>query len=279
MLGLLITLLTPAASAAADCDALRSSVELRTRIEDAFDAYSKLEIDNFKAAVDEAEGMLPCLSEPLPRTVAATYHRAQGLYHFVERDEEGAQRSFAAARSVEPLYRFPTTLIPEGHPVRVQYGAFPVELGEYLPVPEPAGRVTFDGRDELQRPLSWPTIVQIYDEAGQIIETHYLEPGETMPGYKLKTGQTLQGGVIRRGLEFHPKPTPAMLAGAGGAALVSGGLLALTWRQYTLYNAPETDPADLDALRRNTHTLQVATWVGGGAVVLLGTGAFFVAEW
>ena len=280
MLGLLIALTPQHVVAAQVCEEPSSTLELRTLLEDAEDAYSRLDVAAFKAATDSARALLPCLSEPLPRTLAASFHRAMGLRLFVDRDSESAQLAFAAARSVEPLYRFPTTLVPEGHPVRVQYGAYPVELGEYLPVAQPAGRITFDGTDVLQRPLSWPSIVQIYDEAGQIVETHYLQPAEPMPGYPLATGDVIRGGVIREGLQFHPQPTKPLLAGAAGVALLTGGLYLINLRQWNAYWDDETTQAtDYDAYRARTNGLVVGTWVGGTAAVVLGTGAFFVAEW
>ncbi|MCB9760216.1 MAG: hypothetical protein H6739_10310 [Alphaproteobacteria bacterium] len=262
---------------AQECPKTYQTNELRVLLEDAEAAFGRLQLDAFNAATTQAAEILPCLSEPLPRPLAATFHRTRGLRLFVERDIEGARLSFAAARSIEPAYRFPTDLVPEGNPVLQEYGAVDVEAGTWLPLPEPEGRVTFDGRDELSRPVDWPTIMQIFDIAGQVQQTVYLQPGDPTPEYNIRV-ITLRDRIPPL-LEPNIPPNPRLLAGAGGAALVAGGLYTAAVLSRRAFDDDGTDTDLIDPLRARTNGLVVATWVGGTAAVALGAGAFFVARW
>ena len=67
--------------------------------------------------------LLACVSEPVPRNVAAAVHRMTGLRGFVDRDPDRSTKAFAAGRYLEPAYKFPATLVPEGHPVLRDYEA------------------------------------------------------------------------------------------------------------------------------------------------------------
>ena len=123
----------------------------------------------FKGATDQLDAAVPCLSEPLPPGLVAEVHRTKGIRAFGERDSAGAQQMFAAARTIEPGFRFPYNLIPDGNPIRDAYLA--LDLGarttEELPPPG-RGDLRFDGYTSRARPTSWPTVVQHVQADGTV---------------------------------------------------------------------------------------------------------------
>lgn len=277
MIALALALFAPAASAqdadpsAAPADAApacaASTADLQAILEQAQAQYAGLDVDGFKASTDEANALLPCLTDPLPRSLAATYHRFRGLRGFVDGDPVASTGSFAAARSIEPGYRFPESLIPAGNPVLVEYLAVDVEKGTYAPVAEPAvGRLTFDGRTLTQRPTGWPTVLQVYADDGGVSQTAWIGPGEPLPAYEVKADAVADGGGDAPIGAVKPKrkgPNLPMVAAGGGALVLSGVFYGLGASAHSQWEDPATMVTDLDGLRDRTNAMQTANIVSG----------------
>lgn len=275
VLGLMFTLSTGLAQAQ-DCTVVTTTTDVQRSLEEAESAYISLNPDALDQAVANARSQLTCLGEELPRTLASRTHRVIGLGYYGV-DDDAASRSFAAARGIEPGYRFPVAIAVEGNPLHDEYMQVDLATGTYERVPEPQGRLTFDGRDTLDRPMSWPTIVQIFDDTGALVRTSYLNPSDPMPSYPVLP-PSVHGEDPGRSSRLQSPPNRGMLIGAGGALLASGALYGVAMMSHRSYVDPETEPAQLDDLRSRTNGLVVATWVGGGAAVALGAGAFLVGE-
>lgn len=273
--GLLFLLLSGLARAQ-ECAVKTTTTEIERSLEAAEAAYIALNPDALDEAVAQARAQLVCLGEELPRTIASRTHRVIGLGSYGV-DDEAARRSFAAARGIEPGYRFPAAIAVEGNPLHDVYMSVDLATGTYETVPAPAGRVTFDGRDTAERPMSWPTIVQVFDVTGVLVETAYLSPADPMPSYPLRPVDPDPDPAGPR-LSLKLPPNRPLLLGAGGAVLAGGALYTAAVLSERAYADPNVDPANIDALRARTNGLVVGTWVGGGAAVALAAGAFLVGE-
>ena len=286
---------------AADCPEPKSTADLQDALDTAGTRYSALDLDGFKQSTDQARLILPCVSDPVPRHLAASMHRYQGLRWFIDREPTLSTKAFAAARSIEPKYTFPTTMVPEGNPVLKDYQAVSISSGTFETVVEPAaGRIQFDGRSKLDRPTAWPTVVQIFDDAGSVGTTAYLLPEDPMPAYEAKAAEP-----VATAADPEPTPTPdptpdpitpdpstetttptsggkgtrnALLATAGVSALVSGGTYFLAWRANQRYY--ETDDFDqLDTLRSRNNTFVLLSGGTGAIAVGAAVGAAFTTRW
>lgn len=184
-----------------DCPeaAAATSADLAATLEAAEASYATLDVDGFVGASERALGQVDCVTDPIPRSLAAAFHRIQGLRAFADRDTVGARRWFAAARTIEPGYSFPEAIVPVGNPVLVDYIAIDLAGGTTGPLKPGAGRLTIDGRDAEERPLSWPAILQIYDAEGAVWDTELLRPGEPTPSYPRKAKRVGQGFAIASG--------------------------------------------------------------------------------
>ncbi len=277
---LALGLLVRAPRACADCGQPVSAAELVGLLEKAEWAYGDADLPGFSAATEAIRTQLPCASEQIPRDVAARLHRAVGLRGFVDRDPDASTRAFAAARSIEPAYTFPSTMVPEGNPVWADYNAVPVEMGAWSEVSPPAdGTLVFDGRPGTSRPGSWPSIVQFRSAQGEITDTLYLWPDQPLPVYEVATGP-----VEPPPLPGAPRPSPRrvsvpVLAAAGGLGVGSIGLLLASRGAHQAYDDPGASADELDALRARHNTLVWASRGTAAGAAVLGAGAFLVVRW
>jgi hypothetical protein len=248
-----------AAIASAEEPCRASTADLQARLEEAETRYANLDIDGFKQSTDAAAALLPCLAEPMPRRLAANYHRFQGLRGFVDGDPGHSTTSFAAARAIEPAYTFPEVLVPKGNPVLVEYAVIDVEKGRYEEVAANLrGQVIFDGRESNQRPLSWPTIAQRVDEGGAVGATVLLRPADPMPWAEAAPVELPEGPKVEGA-----GPNKAMLAAGGGAIVLSGAFYGLGYGARQSWADPATPTGELDALRSRVNAMQTANLVSG----------------
>lgn len=246
-----------------DCPAAAAatSADLESTLEAAEASYATLDVDNLVAATDRALGQIDCVTDPIPRSLAAAFHRTQGLRAFADRDAIAARRWFAAARTIEPGYTFPESLVPPGNPLLDDYAAVDLIGGTTGPLKPGAGRITIDGRDAAERPLSWPAILQVYDATGAVWDTELLRPGEPTPDY--------------------PKPTqkrgPTWALAAGTTTVVSALYLASAHNARSKWASNDTPYDQLDDYRAKTNTrstLSGLLFMGG-----LGLGVTAVIVW
>src|SRR5688572_19383475 len=103
-----------ASLASAACEAPTSTADLEAALLEARRSLERLDTTAFVTATDRVDAVVPCLGEPMTPHLAAEVHRTKGIRAVTERNPD-ASRYFAAARSLEPAYKFPSTLIPEGN--------------------------------------------------------------------------------------------------------------------------------------------------------------------
>jgi hypothetical protein len=284
MLPLLLSL---AAARAADtaCAGPASSADLVSGIQLAADAYSDLDLAAFRDAVYGMRLVVPCLTEPLTPHDAAEVHRFEGLLGFVERDPDRASRAFAAARAIEPNYRFPESMVPAGNGALADYSAIDPDSGARDRVPLPLeGRILFDGQPAPERPRDFPTVVQLIDPAGGVTDTAYLWPTDAMPPYPPRpvVEVAVQAGDPRAGgspvSALHTGPDRPLLTGAVFTAVAAAGLYAGAFVVHRRYASDQTDFDRLGTLRTVNNSLVVASGAAAGAALGLGTTAFLVGR-
>lgn len=292
-MGLLLPLaglLLPATALAADCPKPTTTADLVANLDRAQDRYGDLDVDGFRTSMIEARLTVPCLREELSRHLAAELHRSEGLLAFLDRNPSHSTIAFAAARSLEPNYRFPESVVPAGNPVLADYDAIDPDSGGIERVAEPmSGRLAFDGKASVERPKAFPTVVQLIDESGAIKSTAYLWPGDPLPKYVPKPASAVASGngnnpdvggggggpvigVVRRG------PDKRFLVGAGVAGAVAGALYGGAFVVHSRYMDEQTPIDRLNGLRTTNNSLVLASGVSFAAAVGLGTSAFLVAR-
>ncbi len=270
-----------ATASAAPCSA--TATELTETVEQAQRALERLEPEGFITATDRLDTLIPCLAEPLSRHLAAEIHRTKGIRAVSERDAT-ASRYFAAARAIEPAYKLPSTLVPDGHPVRQEYAAFDLTGGGFDPIPAPAeGSLTLDAGPKLYRPTSWPTIAQYLGADGSVRFTAYLQPGAPFPEYPVAN---TTGTILPAFVAPPPPPQPVtpprttssrvpLGVAAITGSLLTGALVGLAGVSEAKFNDLDTPDADLDGLRSRANSLVVASGFTGAASV--GFGVAFLA--
>ncbi len=229
------------------------------------------------SSTDRALEQLPCLREPVTRATAARFHRTIGLRLVVDREMEQARRAFAAARSVEPAYRFPETLVPQGNPVLDEYNAMSVDSPSSQQVPVPSdGYLLFDGREGDERPGSWPTVVQLVGSDGAVRASAWAWPDDPLPSYQPAPKVELQPATPTGPVPVAAAGEPAaarkpLLAAAGASAAASIATLVLSRQAASRYADPaSTGEQELEQLRSRANGLLLAS--GGTAVLAVGLG-------
>ncbi len=281
LLLVLSSLATHAPAALAECGHDLSTADLVAMLEGAEWAYSQADLPGFSSATERIRAELPCLSEELPRNIAARVHRMVGLRGFVDRDPDVSTRAFAAARAIEPAYTFPSAMVPAGNPVLLDYNAVPIEAGQHDAVLAPAdGYLVFDGRPDLARPRSWPTVVQFVASTGEVTDTLYLWPDQGLPVYEIASAPVDADPLPTTGTEPVDRAVSVpLLAVAGGLAVASGALYAVSRAEHARYYDPATPIADLEGLRSQHNGLVWASRGAATGAALVGAGAFLVVRW
>jgi len=264
----------------ADCPEPTRTSQVRSALDEAYAQLEALDIEGFKGATDALDAVLPCLSEALPPRVVAEIHRTKGIRAFGERDPM-AEQMFAAARTIEPGYRFPTTLVPEGNPIRSTYQSVDISTAPREAVPRPGqGDLRIDGYSSTQRPTAWPTLVQYLTPEGSVGFTAYLAPDEPIPDYPLVAAPSPQPTLPMPLPEPLPAPVPPtpqpttgpsakipLLVAAGVTGVGAGVAYGLAGAGQRRFKDPATPDADLDALRGQTNTLVLVGAFGGVATI------------
>ena len=240
-------------------------------------AFAGLDIEGFLAQSEAVRELLPCLVEPASAALAAHVLRVEGVRAFGERSVD-AVRWFAAARAIDPVYRYSDSIAPQGSPLLDDYYAMEVAAGGEAPLPAPlTGVVRVDGVDGAPRPTAWPALVQWIDGDGRVAWTVLVRHGEPLPVYPLAPAPL----VAAEAGAAAPVVTAArgrwLGVGAGAAAVATAGLYAGAALTRRTWNDPATPDAQLDALKARTNGLVVASGVTGAVAVGLGVGV--AARW
>jgi hypothetical protein len=275
---------TAAAAFAAECPRTISTAELDRLLADARRSLERLDTRQFVETTDAVDLALPCLGEPITRHLAAEIHRTKGIRAVSERDPD-AERIFAAARSIEPAYKFPSTLIPDGNPVRIEYSRFDLATGTVERLPDPAGgSLMLDGTSNLWRPIAWPTVAQYLAADGAVSWTAYVTPGTPMPPYPVvgpapadvsDVNPLLVTSEVAEPIREKRSPRVPLAVAAGTSAALTAVSWALAADAANKFEDPTTPDAELDALQSRANTLTIVGGFTGVATVGFGIG--FVA--
>lgn len=259
------------------CPAPVTAAELQQSLQEAETAYSRLDVEAFSDAMDQASFQVPCLAEAVDTGLVARVHRMEGLRQYVALSEERAVQAFAAARAADPTYVIPTWLVPDGHELRQLYGQMPLQNGEIEEVPAPlAGGLRFDGQAASARPARWPTLVQVLDPDGRTVASAYLFPGDALPPY-------LAAPSAERPASSPGARAPRLVLLGSSVALAVGagvtwGLAGAAERSFDDPH-PEWGLAELEAQRAQTNTLATGSALLGLAALGTGAVAVFAFAW
>lgn len=258
------------ALAIADCPA--TTADLLDAVERAESAWVALDEPGFLTATDEMRAVLPCVSDPIPRALAAAVHRGEGLRAAADGEQERAVCAFAAAREAEPAWRFPEGLLPPGHPLLALYNE-PVDAAP-LPLPPGGGTVRVDGQVAEAVPDGRAAIIQVFGDDGGVLTTVYHWPEQPLPERPAMAFDPVTYDHLGS-MRLPPEPRPWGWLVAGGAGAVATGVLyGLAASSAHRYEDPDTHPAALDLLQRRANGLVVASGATGlVSVSLLVVGA------
>lgn len=252
MLSILVPILLMHDALGEEC--LRASLtsDLREPLQEAEAAFADFDDSGFDDALDRAALLLPCLEAPVPRDLAAHYHRLQGVRLYVSGREDAGMASLAAGRVLEPEYAFPDALFPPEHALRYRYEQLPTAPGATTRAPRPRqGRLLLDGEDTLDRGVRQAVIAQLVDPEGSVLLSRYIAGDQLLPEY-----------------DAVPRVRTRWALLSAGSAAASGLTLGLAWAARAKFESD--DPAhDLDDLAR----LQGAANGWFAASVAFGAGA------
>ena len=262
------------------CPEPTDTLQLLNAIERGENAWSLANGAEFNAANAAMAELLPCLGEPLTRSMAARVHRMNGLYHFLNRQQDEMELSFAAARATAPAFRWPADLVPPDHPVLDGYNARAVNTQDVTATLAPVdGSSHFDGRETLDRPNGLPTLHQHLDAEGAVAGTWLLAPDAPLPDYP-RVAPVTEGAIMADTDGTQRGARMPMLIAAGSGFVLSGlayGLAASASGNY--YNDPGATSDDLNRYRNATNQRYWASVGLAGASTLTTVGAFAVARW
>lgn len=183
----LLLALAPVRQALAQCEEPTTTAELYDVIDQSHLEFSGLEVDAFRRSTERIREIVPCLSDTVPRYLAAELHRLFGLQAAAVGDRTLMEQAFTAARNLEPEYKFPEAMVPPNSPVMEEYQRIREGSEERESVREPKhGYLRFDGRPGTTRPVNSPTVVQVVHRSGRVLQTAYVLPGEPMPAYEAR---------------------------------------------------------------------------------------------
>lgn len=273
--------------AAAACAEPASAAGLARALGKAELALGNLDASGLGVAVDEAQGVLVCLDEPVPRLEAGRWFRVAGIHRFIGGEEELGVRLLRSARALQPGYRLPASLGPVLAEAweRAAPGDEPTTE---LPRPA-AGYLLIDG-EQTRLAADRPFVLQWLDDDGAVdLTAVMIAPDEPLP-YKIAAAAPVvqvspdpPGAVVPAPAEPRPsqagRPSRALLVGAVGTAAASAGLMlyaASLESRVKSSDQPWEDQRGLVSANR----LSGGAGIGlAGAAVGLGATAVVVGRW
>jgi hypothetical protein len=279
-------LLLAVASAGAACDAPTTSADLGASLAVADQAFAAMDLDAFQAAVSTSDATLACLREVLTPFDVAAWARVQALHAYVATETDQTVQWFSTSLAIQPMFALPTSIAPDGNPLQALY----VEARDRTPAeasavtPPPGGVLYIDGARATTRPGGRPSLMQAVAADGTLRWSASVGASDPLPDW---TTLGFEAPVVVEQAPIMPSPVASsrggpsvgLLAGAGGAAVVSGGLYAyalVSRGQYDDLGGSELSTEDLARMRSRINT-SVGVSAGVGALAVgLGTVAFIV---
>jgi hypothetical protein len=219
---LILSLLAAPAHAENLCTSSSFLTEVSAKIAEAERQYPLMDQGEFASASKAVLETVECLEDTLDPKLAAAVHRIMGLRaRVVDRDPNKARLSFATARRIDPNYAFPEEMIGPKDREITDYTAVPTTSAAFEDLRPPVkGDISMDGKGGDKRLVNWPTILQLRNAKGMVLETHYLWPEHRTPYYeaipegKLEVDQLIMDRIL-----------PAITAGTSAAAIGAGGAM------------------------------------------------------
>ena len=273
----MFTLLTMYAFAT-PCEKAFTDEEVRGLAALAEDAFANLDADGFRGARTQLGTAVTCLSEPASPATPARYFLVESLAAHLDGSPDVARSNIAAFAELETLPP-PTTVAPDGHPLRVAWQTT-VDEGPSprQPLPVPAeGRLWVDGLEILTLPASRPAIVQ-FVTTGRVAWTEIVAAGGTPPAYPLapesaRVAYTAGEVVPVERRKRYPIWLPVVAAGATAGAVGTWAASGAT--RATFKNLDSAEKDRISNARRTTNALVITS--GGLGLVALGAAGVSVA--
>lgn len=229
-------------------------------------AYVLPDMPGFYSNLNDLQGQLPCLRQPLSPAQAAQLHLLDGLARTAGRDEQGAVSAYRAAYEADPALTLPFDPedIPEVHNQLRQANAQGVSAR--VPLPEvPGAQLLVDGTLAQERPSTRPYVLQIvWEEDRAVHHTLYLPASALEPD--------LRPFLPDPPLPPAPELPPAGLVRAAGvSSVLAVGLLSASGLALQGW-ARVTDPVD-----PGREALEVPLWATFQATGYAGVGVGAVA--
>jgi hypothetical protein len=313
---MLASLLLPALLAApdavaaglADCPRHFDTAELLDAATSAEAAFQKVDAAGFAAGRSEMEARLACVGEIVSPSAIARVHRVETIASFLAKDAARVPQALAGTFAAEPGHQIPSSLLPDGHPIRAQVSVAMMALRDDVGAPLPAlgsGWFEADGTSVKNAPAQRAAVIQQIDGQGQVLATHYRWPDETgfdwvVPG--AGTAGTTEGRGSSSALSAttpgsatrSSTPSPwgrraPLLALSAGSLVASGVLYALAAEGKAEFEAsPQlgddaTDAersayrSELEGMQSETNGLSLGCYAA--LTVGLGLGAVVVVTW
>lgn len=267
-----------AQTAYAKCDKPTSVTELLKMDIDGESAFAEMNLERLLFISTSArEVIIPCLADRITTRHASAFHRLMALEAFTHNKKDRVVAEFHAARKLDPGYKLPEDIAPEGHPLRALYEkSESADDGELKVVfPPDGGYVTVGGVRGAARPEKTPVIIQVFDPFNKVIETRYLQPGETLPVWgKNPFGFTAKDlGIDQKSAWVSPK---TWFIAAGVAAVVTGSLYGVShYNKAQFLDTSKPDTPDSDRKLQGYADRANAFWVSSlvtGSLTLAFTG-------
>ncbi len=265
----------------AECEQRSTLSQIAASLNAAESSYTGMDLPGFNETRDRVLGMLECLGEPLNKADAAAFHRVIALDGYLQSKPERTVAAYRTVLALQPGFALSSNIAMPGNPLHERFEeAARLGPGEMTALYPPAGTVLFvDSVMATERPSERPCILQLTAADGTILWTGYLNEGEANPDWTTLDLQLPEDVGPLSGTKIVPTgPNVPLLASAGGAALLAGGLYGVAYASSKKYDDPDNPdietPDDLYALRRKTNAM-VYTSAGLGALaVALGVGSF-----
>ncbi|MDP2315465.1 MAG: hypothetical protein Q8P41_21385 [Pseudomonadota bacterium] len=286
------------AAGLADCPRTFDTGEVVDAASSAEAAFMRVDAPGFSGGRAALAARLACSKDILSPAVIAQVHRVEALGTFLDQEGTRVPQALAGVFAAEPGHQIPSSLLPEGQPIRGLIPAAMLALrddpGVALPKPG-SGWIEVDGTHALRAPTQRSAVLQQIDGQGQVLATHYRWPDEAGFGWvvpveasddALATAAQVEPTGNRAGPWAHRAPT---LAGAAASFVASGVLYAIASQGSAEFDAkPVLGPdasdqaradyrAELDGMQARTNGMTYGCYAAAG--LGLAFGAVAVVTW
>ena len=279
--------------ALADCPRMFDTNDILEAANFAEAAFTNVNKPAFVEGRAAMEARTACASEVLSVNAQARVHRVEALGAFLDGRLDRVPLALAGVFATEPGHQIPTSLLPDGHPIRGQVAGAMLylrdDLGAELPVPA-SGWIEADGAHVLRAPSLRAAILQQLDGQGAVPATHYRWPDEAGFDWVVPVaGASVAAANLGSTTATVARPPPGAWAHrapwlvlSGASLITSGVLYALAADGRADFDAePALDGsvgeeerasyrAKLEGMATGTNGLSYGCYVAAGAGVAFG---------